>query len=195
MRVSILKNRMAAILLVAMCTTMQAQEDYTQWVDPNIGTAHSRWFFYTPAAVPFGMAKPAPATNAHYGNAHGWDAVGYDHRHESIEGFPNLHEFQIGGIVFMASTGTLKTIPGKLENPEEGYRSRFDRKDEVADPGYYSVILKDHRIKAELTAMIIASRLSLLQPSVWHCIAIHFPQVKSQTYYSILVTSRAKAEM
>jgi predicted alpha-1,2-mannosidase len=153
MKVRVLNTLLTAFVLIAAVTTVHAQqEDYTQWVDPNIGTAHSRWFFYTPAAVPFGMAKPAPATNAHYGNVHGWDAVGYDHRHESIEGFPNLHEFQVGGIVFMASTGTLKTIPGKLEKPEEGYRSRFDRKDEVATPGYYSVILKDHRIKAELTA-------------------------------------------
>ncbi len=152
MSVHDLKKILSAFLLIAVATTLHAQEDYTQWVDPNIGTAHSRWFFYTPAAVPFGMAKPAPATNAHYGNAHGWDAVGYDHRHESIEGFPNLHEFQVGGIVFMASTGTLKTIPGKLEKPEEGYRSRFDRKDEVATAGYYSVILKDYGIKAELTA-------------------------------------------
>jgi predicted alpha-1,2-mannosidase len=152
MKVCVLKNMLTTFLLIAIATIAQAQEDYTQFVDPNIGTAHSRWFFYTPSAVPFGMAKPAPATNAHYGNAHGWDAVGYDHRHESVEGFPNLHEFQVGGIVFMASTGTLKTIPGKLEKPEEGYRSRFDRKDEVAKPGYYSVILKDHRIKAELTA-------------------------------------------
>jgi predicted alpha-1,2-mannosidase len=147
-----LKSILTACLLTTIVTAALAQEDYTQFVDPNIGTAHSRWFFYTPSAVPFGMAKPAPATNAHYGNAHGWEAVGYDHRHESIEGFPNLHEFQVGGMVFMASTGALKTIPGKLENPEEGYRSRFDRKDEVATPGYYSVILKDHGIKAELTA-------------------------------------------
>jgi predicted alpha-1,2-mannosidase len=151
MKVFALKNIVMALLLM-IASAAQAQEDYTQLVDANIGTAHSRWFFYTPSAVPFGMAKPAPATNAHYGNAHGWDAVGYDHRHESIEGFPNVHEFQVGGIVFMASTGTLKTVPGKLEKPEEGYRSRFDRKDEVATPGYYSVILKDHRIKAELTA-------------------------------------------
>jgi predicted alpha-1,2-mannosidase len=152
MKVFALTNIKIVLLLIVIVSRAQAQEDYTKLVDPNIGTAHSRWFFYTPSAVPFGMAKPAPATNAHYGNAHGWDAVGYDHRHESIEGFPNLHEFQVGGIVFMASTGTLKTIPGKLEKPEEGYRSRFDRKDEVATPGYYSVILKDHRIKAELTA-------------------------------------------
>jgi predicted alpha-1,2-mannosidase len=152
MKVLALMNIKIVLLLIVIASRAQAQEDYTKLVDPNIGTAHSRWFFYTPSAVPFGMAKPAPATNAHYGNAHGWDAVGYDHRHESIEGFPNLHEFQVGGIVFMASTGTLKTIPGKLDKPEEGYRSRFDRKDEVAIPGYYSVILKDHRIKAELTA-------------------------------------------
>lgn len=145
-------SRNILLLFLFLTTIAQAQEDYTKLVDPNIGTAHSRWFFYTPAAVPFGMAKPAPATNAHYGNASGWEAVGYDHRHESIEGFPNLHEFQVGGIVFMASTGTLKTIPGKLETPEEGYRSRFDHKDEVAAPGYYSVILKDHGVKAELTS-------------------------------------------
>jgi predicted alpha-1,2-mannosidase len=147
-----MKNMVSVFLLVAAATVANAQEDYTKLVDPNIGTAHSRWFFYTPAAVPFGMAKPAPATNAHYGNVSGWEAVGYDHRHESIEGFPNLHEFQVGGMVFMASTGKLKTIPGKLETPEEGYRSRFDRKDEIATPGYYSVILKDHRVKAELTS-------------------------------------------
>jgi predicted alpha-1,2-mannosidase len=151
MRNSIVKN-IQAFLLFLCSTALYGQDDYTQWVDPNIGTAHSRWFFYTPAAVPFGMAKPAPATNAHYGNIHGWDAVGYDHRHESIEGFPNLHEFQIGGIVFMASNGSLKTIPGKLEQPDEGYRSRFDRKDEIATAGYYSVLLKDYNIKAELTA-------------------------------------------
>jgi predicted alpha-1,2-mannosidase len=147
-----MRNTFAFLLMMVAATVASAQEDYTKLVDPNIGTAHSRWFFYTPAAVPFGMAKPAPATNAHYGNVSGWEAVGYDHRHESIEGFPNLHEFQVGGMVFMASTGKLKTIPGKLETPEEGYRSRFDRKDEVAAPGYYSVILKDHRVKAELTS-------------------------------------------
>lgn len=147
-------KRLIAIVLLALIAIIKAQgqENYSDLVDPNIGTAHSRWFFYTPAAVPFGMAKPAPSTNGHYGNVHGWDAVGYDHRHESIEGFPNLHEFQVGGIVFMPATGKLKTTPGKLENPDEGYRSRFDRKYEIAKPGYYSVILADYQIKAELTS-------------------------------------------
>ncbi|GAA4302876.1 GH92 family glycosyl hydrolase [Compostibacter hankyongensis] len=130
----------------------QGSANLTQFVDPNIGTAHCRWFFYTPGAVPFGMAKPAPATNGHYGNAGGWEAVGYDFRHTSIEGFPNFHEFQIGGIVFAPLTGKLQTVPGTLEDPDSGYRSRFDHKDETATTGYYSVWLKDYRIKAELTA-------------------------------------------
>src|SRR5690606_10384967 len=41
---------------------------------------------------------------------------------------------------------------GTLENPDAGYRSRFDKKDEHAEPGYYSVLLKDYNIKAEITA-------------------------------------------
>ncbi|MDL2215049.1 GH92 family glycosyl hydrolase [Dysgonomonas sp. OttesenSCG-928-M03] len=126
--------------------------DLTQYVKPNIGTAHSRWFFYTPAAMPFGMAKLAPSTNGHYGNRWGWEAVGYDDRHTSIEGFANFHEFQIGGIVFAPTVGLLQTQPGTLENPDGGYRSRFDWKDELATSGYYSVLLKDYNVKAELTA-------------------------------------------
>ena len=121
-------------------------------VDPNIGAAHSRWFFYTPAANPFGMAKPAASTNGQYGNKWGWEATGYDQRHESIEGFVNFHEFQIGGIAVMPTVGPLKIIPGKLETPDDGYRSRFSHESEVAQPGYYQVKLDDYNVTAELTS-------------------------------------------
>ena len=130
----------------------QTLENLSQYVNPNIGTAHSRWFFYTPAALPFGMAKLAPSTNGSYGNKSGWEAVGYDARHKSIEGFAQLHEFQIGGFLFTAITGDLKTVPGSLENPNDGYRSRFDKKEELAQPGYYKVLLKDYNVQVELTA-------------------------------------------
>ena len=129
-----------------------SETDWTQYVNPNIGTAHSRWFFYTPAAMPFGMAKLAPSTDAHLGNKWGWEAVGYDDRHTSIEGFANFHEFQIGGVVFAPTVGKLQTTPGSLENPDSGYRSRFTHDDEHATAGYYSVLLKDYGVKAELTA-------------------------------------------
>lgn len=123
-----------------------------QYVDPLIGTAHCRWFHFTPGARPFGMAKPAPSTNGHLGNKWGWEATGYDYRDQSIEGFPCLHEFQVGGIVLMPAVGKLVTVPGPLEMNAPGYRSRFDRKDEYATAGYYSVLLKDYGVKAELTA-------------------------------------------
>ena len=139
------------LLTLALAFNATAQ-NILNYVDPNIGTAHSRWFFYTPAALPHGMAKLAPSTNGHYGNASGWEAVGYDARQNSIEGFVHFHEWQVGGISVMPATGELKVKPGKLENPDEGYRSRFDRKNEVAEPGYYKVLLDDYNITAELTA-------------------------------------------
>lgn len=142
-------------LCMASCasrTPVVQEEDLTQYVRPNIGTVHSRWFFYTPAAVPFGMAKLGASTNGTYGNEQGWEAVGYDETHTSIDGFPCMHEFQIGGFLLMPTVGTIKNVPGKLETPDEGYRSRFDKKDEYAAPGYYTVLLKDYQIKVELTA-------------------------------------------
>lgn len=135
-----------------ICLFAQDQASPVNEVNPYIGTAHCRWFHFTPGAVPFAMAKPSPSTNGHYGNKQGWEATGYDYRDSSIEGFPNFHEFQVGGIVFMPTTGNLQTIPGSLDGSQKGYRSAFDRKDEIAKPGYYSVILKDYGIKAELTS-------------------------------------------
>ena len=138
-----------AMLLI--CFGVKGQ-NLLKYVDPDIGTAHSRWFFYTPAAVPYGMAKLAPSTNGHYGNPSGWEAVGYDTRQNSIEGFVHFHEWQVGGISYMPATGPVKTKPGELEGTNTGYRSKFDRKNQVAQPGYYKVLLDDYNITAELTA-------------------------------------------
>ena len=122
------------------------------YVNPNLGTVHSRWFVYTPASEPFGLAKLGASTNGTYGNKDGWEAVGYEDGHTSIDGFPCLHEFQVGGVALMPITREAKTRPGLLENPEEGWRSTFQKSDEVADAGYYSVVLQDYGIRTELTA-------------------------------------------
>jgi predicted alpha-1,2-mannosidase len=140
------------LLLFALGSCSVKRENFLKYVDPNIGTAHSRWFFYTPAAVPYGMAKLAPSTNGHYGNESGWEAVGYDTRQNSIEGFVHFHEWQVGGVSYMPTTGELKVKPGELEDTNSGYRSKFDRKQEQAEPGYYKVLLEDYGITAELTA-------------------------------------------
>ena len=96
----------AAMLAACGSSSQQAdQEELSQYVEPRIGTAHCRWFHFTPGAMPFGMAKPGPATNGSLGNKTGWEATGYDYRDNSIEGFPCLHEFQVGGIVLMPTSG------------------------------------------------------------------------------------------
>ena len=137
--------------LLAMSCDRQ-KEDVLDYVNPNLGTVHSRWFVYTPASEPFGLAKLGASTNGTYGNKDGWEAVGYEDEHTSIDGFPCLHEFQVGGVALMPITGEAKTKPGLLENPEDGWRSSFQKTDEVADAGYYSVVLQDYGVRAELTA-------------------------------------------
>jgi len=136
--------------ILANSCSEKASEEF-DFVRPNLGSVHSRWFFYTPGAVPFGMVKLAPSTNG-YGSFGSWGPCGYDDHHTSIEGFAHFHEFQIGGYLVMPTTGKLKTLPGSLAHPDSGFRSRFDKKSEIATPGYYSVLLKDYDIKAELTA-------------------------------------------
>lgn len=147
---------MKKYLILAVClltaTVTMAEEDLLQYVHPTLGTAHSRWFVFTPASMPFGMAKLGASTNGTYGNHDGWEAVGYEDGHTSIDGFPCLHEFQIGGIALMPITGKAPTLPGRMENPEEGWRSTFDKEDEQTHPGYYSVMLADYGVRAELTA-------------------------------------------
>jgi len=139
-------------LLICACTET-VTEDYTSYVEPRIGTAHCRWFHFTPGALPFGMAKPAPSTNGHLGNKWGWEATGYDYRDSTIEGFPCLHEFQIGGVVLMPTLGQLVTTPGTPNDlSESGYNSKFSHENEIATAGYYSVLLEKYGITAELTS-------------------------------------------
>ena len=147
------------VLVMALCIAscqkaehVTAPETLSNYVNPLIGSAHCRWFHVAPGSLPFGLAKPGPSTNGSEGNPSGWEATGYDYRHTTIEGFPCLHEFQVGGIVLMATNGELITVPGKRDTQEKGYRSAFSHEEEKAMPGYYSVHLKDYGIQAEMTA-------------------------------------------
>ena len=144
---------LACMMAMASCDTPETiAQWYPRFVEPRIGTAHWRYFHFAPGAMPFGMAKPGPSTNGHLGNKDGWEATGYDYRDGSIEGFPCTHEFQVGGIVLMPACGELKTIPGNIDSEGVGYRSKYSHNKEIATAGYYSVVLKDYGIKAELTA-------------------------------------------
>ncbi|MEA4976560.1 MAG: GH92 family glycosyl hydrolase [Paludibacter sp.] len=124
----------------------------TDYVNPMIGTsAHGHTF--PGATVPFGMVQLSPDT---YNE--GWDwCSGYHYSDSSIMGFSHTHLSGTGrgellDILLMPTTGEVKFNSGTRENPDGGYRSRFSHENETAKPGYYSVLLDDYQIRAELTA-------------------------------------------
>ncbi|SNY95494.1 GH92 family glycosyl hydrolase [Flagellimonas pacifica] len=128
----------------------------TDYVDVFIGTK-SPGHTYPGATLPFGMAQLSPDTR----NDHtSWPAcAGYDYTDKSIIGFTHTHLSgtgvpDLGDILFMPTTGKIQTSPGTVENPDSGYRSRFNHKNESAEPGYYSVLLDDYGIKVELTTTL-----------------------------------------
>ena len=126
--------------------------DPLRWVDPRIGTGgHGHCF--PGASVPFSAVQLSPDT---YND--GWDwCSGYHISDTSIMGFSHTHLSGTGcgdllDFLVMAGTGPVKLDPGPRSNPDQGYRSRFDHTDEVIEPGYYSVLLKDPKVHVELTS-------------------------------------------
>ena len=119
---------------------------FVEYVDPFIGTSHSRWMLFPGVTMPFGMVKLSPDNQKHV-----WKA-GYDYEIDNIAGFSHIHSWATGGLLAIPTVGDLMLNPGKEHEPTKGYRSRIDKKTETAYPGYYSVFLKDYNIKAEITA-------------------------------------------
>lgn len=141
------------ILIAALSlSACNEQNEPVAYVDPFIGTDFFAHMFPGPG-LPFGMVHLSPDV---YNK--GWTyASGYQYADNSIMGFSHTHYSGVGmaakgDILIMPTVGQkLRITPGTRENPDEGYRSRFDHAEETASPGYYSVRLKDYDIKAELT--------------------------------------------
>lgn len=124
----------------------QPKQTAAGYVDTRWGTAHSRWMIAPGPWMPFSMVKLSPDNQ----NS-GWQA-GYQPSFENVGCFSHIHEWTLGGLGIMAANGELKVKVGDEQKPDEGYRSRIDKRTEKADIGYYSVDLTDYGIKAELTA-------------------------------------------
>jgi len=133
--------------------------DPAAYVDPFIGTGGNGHTF-PGAVVPFGLVQLSPDTGGTEGNwlSSGWKwCAGYHYSDTTILGFSHTHRSGMGvgdwgDILVTATTGPLRVTPGSADAPGSGYRSSYSHADEVAQPGYYSVVLKDYGVKAELTA-------------------------------------------
>lgn len=137
-----------SLLALAACTPEKQQEaDYTQYVNPFIGTDFTG-NTYPGAQVPFGMVQLSPDNGLP-----GWDRIsGYFYPDSTIAGFSHTHLSGTGAgdlydISFMPVTRPYKEAPAPL-----GIYSSFSHNEEAASAGYYRVLLKDYNINVELTA-------------------------------------------
>lgn len=132
--------------------TGAAATDPFHWVDPRIGTGgHGHCF--PGSSLPFAAVQLSPDTyNTDWDWCSGYHVsdtsiMGFSHTHLSGTGCGDLLDFLV-----MPGRGPVKLVPGPRSNPDEGYRSRFSHSDELTEPGYYSVILQDPKVRAELTS-------------------------------------------
>ncbi len=150
---NLLQTRLfTVIFLFSFACKNHEKVDFTVWVDPMIGTGgHGHTF--PGATVPFGMVQISPDTRWE-----DWDgSSGYHYSDKTIMGFSQTHLSGTGApeycdVLLMPTVGEVQILPGDEYNPKSGYRSAFQHENEKASPGYYSVILDDDNIKAELTA-------------------------------------------
>ncbi|MDI7775169.1 GH92 family glycosyl hydrolase [Asticcacaulis sp. EMRT-3] len=152
-RRALLASIAAAGLAAALPRAGAAQSPpWSALVDPMIGTG-GHGHVYPGATVPFGMVQLSPDTD----NAR-WDACsGYYHDDATLLGFSHTHLSGTGAsdmldLLVVPQVGAVKLDPGTLAKPAGSYRTRLDHTHEVAEPGYYSLLLPDEGILAELTA-------------------------------------------
>lgn len=143
-----------------------AQQKFTQWVNPFIGTAipdakterlGGKGNVYPGAVVPWGMISPSPRNTIEVNSwgQLGASVVGYDPEAKYMYGFDQMH---LSGVGCHALGNILIAASPVVSADLQDHKSRYER--EVAKPGYYSVYLSDHEITAEMTA---TTRTSLMR--------------------------------
>ena len=168
-------------LLLFLCFTgcNDARKSPVDYVNPFVG-AGGHGHTFPGATVPFGMVQLSPDTRLS-----GWDGCsGYHYSDNVIFGFSHTHLSgtgcsDYGDILLMPTTGALQLSNGK-DDISRGYASHFSHSNEKAVAGYYSVLLDDYNIRAELTA---TARVG------WH--RYHFPKT-SDAHVIMDLTHRDK---
>lgn len=147
-------KKIITLLTVFLIFTSVNYAQLTKKVNPFIGTG-GKGHTYPGATVPFGMVQMSPDNGIP-----GWDEIsGYHYKHQIIASFSHTHlsGTGIGDLYDIAYTPFIKSKIKNRKAPDSlnivnKYYSYFSHEDEYAEPGYYSVLLKDFNIKVELTA-------------------------------------------
>jgi len=124
--------------------------DYTRFVDPYIGSDYHGHVFVG-ANVPFGAVQLGPNNPTQ-----GWDwCSGYHYSDSLLIGFAHTQLSgtgigDLGDVLFMPVAGDFEATIND-ENPYP-WQAKYKHDDEDVRPGYYSIDIKKHNIKAELTS-------------------------------------------
>src|ERR1051326_7759937 len=146
-----MKTFQGLLLLLLLASVVAEQQSPTRYVDRFVGTGgHGHSF---PGATrPFGMVQLSPDTRLS-----GWDGCsGYHYSDHVIYGFSHTHLSgtgisDYGDILLMPTVGDV-SLRATGADGARGYASQFSHQREKASPGYYSVMLDDYGVLAELTA-------------------------------------------
>ncbi len=153
-------RRFALATVMAACVAGAAQAQTApsavDAVDPFIGTL-GKGHTFPGAVAPFGMVQLSPDTDYRpFRQSYDW-ASGYRSDDPTIMGFSHTHfsgtgHSDLGDVLVTPVSGEVKWDVGDPAQPGSGYRSRYDKASEQAEPGYYTVDLTDSGVRAELTA-------------------------------------------
>lgn len=172
--------------------------DYTKFVNPFIGTGSVDSLSlsgsnFPGACRPFGLVQLSPDTREYPDDpCSGYDykdetIVGFSHTHLSGTGCPDLYDF-----LFMPAGGKTEWKAGSDDGKIKGFRSKFRHENEKASPGYYSVLLDDYNIKAELTATEHCGmhRYTFSDSNPYHLmIDLEHSLIKNSPYRSVKIIS------
>lgn len=157
-----MKNYLLPFLLLS-AVSLIAQNNPIHYVNPFIGTQRMG-HTYPGATVPFGSVQLSPDTDTipmfdesgkYVPEVYAYCA-GYQYTDPTIVGFSHTHfsgtgHSDLGDILLMPGVGKVQLNPGTADDPDSGYRSRYRKENESAEPNYYRVLLDDPHVLAELT--------------------------------------------
>lgn len=165
-----MKKTILIIFSLILFLSCKDKRECVEYINPMIGAVtygektkdiHGYGKTIPGPTTPFGLVQLGPDTRSC-----GDNGSGYSNNHKTIEGFSFTHMSgvgwfgDLGNLLVTPTTGKLYPNKGSEDLPENGYRSRFSHDSEIAEAGYYSVLLTDYNIKAELTA---AQRAGLIR--------------------------------
>ncbi len=129
------------------------QKDLTRYIQPMIGTGGAGFAVGSAlpgATLPFGLAKVSPDTVDHSGLGFN-HCAGYAYGDRRLVGFSHLHLHGTG----VPDYGNLLFLPVREKSTkfivQKEFAFSFEHAQEKASAGYYSVILAETKIRAEMT--------------------------------------------